>query len=294
MQPKFVEFNTKDGLTLPGLLYGGKDDKSVVIYLHGNGSTSVFYSNSKNQILADVLSKKNISVLYFNNRGAHIIKRMRVKGKKEKQNFGMAYEKIKECIFDIDSAVTFLKKQGYKKIYLAGASTGANKICVYNFYNPKNSIEKYILLCGGDDVGIYYKMLGKARFNKILTEAKKKIKAGQGEDIVKEMLPEAVFSHTGFYDMANPDGDYNIFPFVEVLFGVNLSTKPLFRHFKSIKKPSLVVYGSEDEYAFGNVPKLVEILKTHQPDFDYKIIRGADHGFAGKEKKLAKIITDWI
>ena len=36
-QPQFVEFKTKDGLTLPGLLYRGEKDKAVVIYLHGNG-----------------------------------------------------------------------------------------------------------------------------------------------------------------------------------------------------------------------------------------------------------------
>ena len=77
-KPQFVEFTTKDGLTLPGLLYRGK--------------------------------------------------------KEERKRFGMAYEKIKECIEDIDGAISFLKKHGYRKFYLAGASTGANKICVYNFY----------------------------------------------------------------------------------------------------------------------------------------------------------------
>ncbi|MEK7178876.1 MAG: hypothetical protein AAB727_01310, partial [Patescibacteria group bacterium] len=71
MKPEFIEFNTKDGLTLPGLLYGGKKDKAAVIYLHGNGSSSVFYAETKNHPLASALAKKNISILYFNNRGAH-------------------------------------------------------------------------------------------------------------------------------------------------------------------------------------------------------------------------------
>ncbi len=295
-KPEFIEFQTKDGLTLPGLLYRGNKDKSVVIYLHGNSSSSIFYDEVKNRPLVSALAKKNISTLYFNNRGAHIIKKLYVRhGKKEeRKRFGMAYEKIKECIADIDGAISFLKKHGYRKFYLAGASTGANKICVYNFYKPKNAVEKYILLCGGDDTGIYYHTLGKSKFWKLFAEAKRKIKAKRGEEIVKEMLPDNFFSYAGFFDIANPDGDYNVFPFYEVLRKVKLSTKPLFRHFKSIKKPALVVYGDQDEYAWGNVPKIVEILKSYQPKLVYRIIKGADHGFKNHEEQLANIIANWL
>lgn len=300
IKPEFIEFQTKDGLTLPGLLYRDKKDKAAVIYLHGNGSSSIFYDETENRPLAFALAKKNISTLYFNNRGAHIIKKLNVRhGKKEsvswqRKRFGMAYEKIKECVEDIDGAILFLKKQGYRKFYLAGASTGANKICVYNFYKPKNDIKKYILLCGGDDTGIYYHELGKTTFWKLLAEARKKTKAKHGNEIIKEMLPDNLFSYTGFFDIANPDGDYNVFPFYEVLRKVKLSTKPLFRHFKSIKKPTLVIYGDKDEYAWGNVPKIVEILKNHQPGFTYKIIKGADHSFKNHEKELAKTIANWL
>ena len=295
MEPKFIEFKTKDGLTLPGLLYGSKKDKAVVIYLHGNGSSSVFYDEPKNRPFASALARKKISILYFNNRGAHNIKKLYVrKGKKEeRKRFGMAYEKIKECVQDIDGAIAFLKKQGYRKFYLAGASTGANKICVYNFYKPKNDVAKYILLCGGDDTGIYYHILGKSKFWKLLSKAKKKIKTKRGEEIIKEMLPE-LFSYIGFFDIANPNGDYNVFPFYEVLRKVKLSTKPLFRHFKSIRKPTLVIYGDKDEYAWGNVPKIVEILKSYQPKLIYKIIKGADHGFKNQENQLAEIIASWL
>lgn len=294
-KPEFVDFNTKDGLTLPGLLYRAKRGKSAAIYLHGNGSSSVFYDEAENRVLADALAKKNISTLYFNNRGALNIKKLYVRrGKKEeKKRFGMAYEKIKECVPDIDGAIAFLKKQGYNKFYLIGASTGANKICVYNFYKRKNDVEKYVLLCGGDDTGIYYHMLGKAKFRKLLANAKRKIKAKRGEEIIKEMLPE-LFSYIGFWDIANPDGDYNVFPFYEVLRKVKLSKRPLFRHFKSIKKPSLVVYGDQDEYAWGDVPRIVEILKGYQPELDYRIIKGADHGFKNREKRLANIIANWL
>ena len=296
-KPEFLEFQTSDGLVLPGLLYRSKKGRAVVIYLHGNGSSSIFYNAKKNQAhMASTLVSKSISIFYFNNRGAHFIKTLYVKRgrKEERRRYGMSYEKIKECVPDIDGAVSFLKKQGYREFYLAGASTGANKICVYNFYKPRNEFKKYVLLCGGDDVGIYYHALGKNKFWKLLSEARRKIKSKKSNEIIKDILPDKIFSYGGFFDIANPDGDYNVFPFYEVLYKEKLSKKPLFRYFKKIKKQSLVVYGDKDEYSWGNVPKIVNILKQHKPELGYKIIEGADHGFKNREKQLAEVVTRWL
>lgn len=296
MNPKFVEFSTSDGLLLPGLLYEAKGSKKVVIYLHGNGSSSVFYDEAEKRGLPEQVNTKGVSFLKFNNRGAHIIKKLNVKKGKEVERlkYGCAFEIIKECILDIDSAVKFLQGLGYNEFYLAGASTGANKICVYNYYKPQNVFKKYILICGGDDTGIYYSILGDKKFWKLLNDSKEKIAIGKGEDLIKPLLPNEIFSYKGFYDIANPDGDYNCFPFSEVLGKAKLSKKPLFRYFKTIKTPSLVIYGEKDEYAWGEVSKVVEILKRYQPKFDYRIIEGADHGFTGKNKELTDAITKWL
>lgn len=296
MNPKFVEFSTNDKLLLPGLLYEAKGSKKVVIYLHGNGSSSVFYNEEEKRILPNRINKKRISFLKFNNRGAHIIKKLKVKRgiEVDRLNYGCAFEIIKECVLDIDAGLKFLQSLGYKEFYLMGASTGANKICVYNYYKPKNVFKKYILICGGDDTGIYYSELGYKKFWKILAESKIKIKNGKGEELIKSLLPNEIFSYKGFYDIANPDGDYNCFPFSEALGKAKLSKKSLFRYFKSIKKQSLVVYGEKDEYAWGDVLKVVKILKKYQPKFDYKIIKDADHGFTGKNEELAKVISKWI
>ena len=294
--PKFIEFTTEDGLTLPGLLYEAKESKKVAIYLHGNGSSSIFYDESEHRDIPEQLTQKGISFLKFNNRGAHIIKKLNVKvgDEVERKKFGCAYEEIKDCVLDIDGAVEFLKKQGYSEFYLVGASTGANKICVYDHYKPKNVFSKYVLLCGGDDTGIYYSVLGKEKFFRLLNESEKKIKEGKGEDLIKELLPDEIFSYVGFYDIANPNGDYNCFPFSEVLTKTKLSTKPLFKYFAGVKKPSLVIYGENDEYAWGNINKVIDILKSYQPDFKYETIKAADHGFTGKKKELAEAISEWI
>lgn len=292
--PKFVQFDTSDGLNLPGLLFEAEKSNKAAIFLHGNGSSSIFYLDDFS--LAKELNKKGVSFLMFNNRGAHYIKKLNVNQNDvvERKRYGMTYEKIKECIPDINGAISFLKKAGYHKFYLIGSSTGANKICVYNYYKPKNDISKYVLVSGGDDMGIYYSILGKDKFNKLLKFSFKKIRECKDEEIICDLLPDEVLSYRSFYDMCNPDGDYNTFPYTEVLEKVKLSSKELFRHFASIKKPTLVIYGENDEYVPWGVDKIYEVLKRYQPSFTYKVIKGTDHKYTNKIPALAKLIAGWL
>lgn len=295
--PLLVQIGTEDGLILPGLLYEVRNSKKAAIFLHGNGSTSVFYSDDLREKQAKVLNKIGISYLLFNNRGAHYMKKLDFveNGKQVRKLFGMTYEKIKDCVKDVDAAIKLLEVMGYNEFYLIGESTGANKICVYNYYKPQNKVFRYILIGGGDDTGIYYDLVGHRKFFKLLETAREKIKNGKGEEIITSLLSQNIFiSNTSFYDTANPDGDYNVFPFYEVLRHKKLSKKSLFRYFKSIKKQTLVIYGEKDEYAWGNVPKIVKILKEQKPDFDYFVIKDGDHSLSKHQSKLTKIMQRWL
>src|SRR6266480_892480 len=94
-EPKLVQIKTEDGLTLPGLLYESKKSTKAMINLHGNGSYSVFCHDDQMPEFVDVLDKAGISLLMFDNRGAHYIKKLHVekKGKPfERKRYGMAYE----------------------------------------------------------------------------------------------------------------------------------------------------------------------------------------------------------
>lgn len=297
LSPKFIDFETSDGLTLPGLLYEALESKKVVVYLHGNGSSSVFYDEKYAQDLPNALNNKGISLLKFNNRGAHVIKKLTVRknGVEERVPYGMAYEKIKECVEDINGAVKFLQSIGYQEFYLAGSSTGANKICVYDHYQSENVFAKYILVCGGDDTGIYHDMLGDDKFFELLSKAKAKIEAGEGLEIAAETLSIGeYFSYQGFYDIANPDGDYNCFPYSEAFGKAKLSQLPLFRYFAAINKPSIVIYGENDEYSWGDINKVIATLKGYQSSFEYRVIPGADHRFTGKQTELSETIANWL
>ncbi|OGK23149.1 hypothetical protein A3A46_01170 [Candidatus Roizmanbacteria bacterium RIFCSPLOWO2_01_FULL_37_13] len=301
---ELVSFRSSDNLILPGLLYEpAKKTEKVALYLHGNGSSSIFYDAVEMNIFARYLNYVGVSFFPFNNRGAHWIKKLnQIKdGEKERVPYGMTYELIKECILDIDGAIGFLKKLGYRTFYLIGASTGANKIVVYHYYRRTNPVSKYILLSGGDDTGLYYEFefkKNRKKFFDVLKQCGKKIEQGKGRDLVpKHILKEPLISYQSFYDTINPDGDYNIFPFNEYMNNLKLAKKPLFREYKTIDKPTLVIYGEFDEYCYGDVPRCLDILKKECPNtnlFTFKIIKETDHGFKGKDKELATTIANWL
>lgn len=299
MKPELVSFKTKDKLKLPGLLYTPKrNTRKVLIDLHGNGTSSAFYHTHQNREMSQALAKKRIAYFPFNNRGANLIKSFSFykNGKKKRILYGTAYELIKDCILDINAAISFLQSCGFSEFYLIGHSTGANKICVYNYYKPRSKIKKYILSAGGDDTGIYYNELGQRRFLSLLTKAKEYANSKRRRELVTNLFYPAL-SWQSFYDTINPNGDYNIFPYNEYFNNLKLSRKKLFREFSSINKPTLVVYGEKDEYLPRSVKIVIDLLKTQvkEPNiFDFKIIKGADHGFTGKEKQLAKTVANWL
>jgi len=297
-----AQFVTKDGLLLPGLLFEpSKKTNKVLLVLHGCGSTDVFYSVAKNYYFAKELNRQGVAYFPFNNRGAHYIKslkRLNEQGEEEKLHYGTAFELIKDSIIDIEAALDYLETLGYREFYLFGHSTGANKICVYNYYRPKNRVAKYILAGGGDDTGIYYQQAGsRKKFFKYLTQAEAMIKKGRGEKFVPKYMSDYLFSYQSYFDVCNPDGDYNIFPFNEYLNKLKLSHKPLFREYRSINKPTLVVYGENDEYAPDGGKQAVGILQKEKPNhapMKFEVISGSDHGFTGYEQELARLVADWI
>lgn len=301
-----VEFPSEDQLMLPGLLFQPpQPTQKAAIFLHGNGSASVFYSVKRMRALAHQFIHQGIAFLAFNNRGAHFIKSIN-KFHEPEENFsgyddvtlGTAYELIKDCVNDINGAAAFLKQHNFSEFYLVGHSSGANKICVYDHYQPQNEIDKYILLSGGDDTGLYYQQIGdRDKFFKYLKQAKNKIEKGKGEQLIPKYIMDRILSYQSFYDTANPDGDYNTFPFTEYLQSIELSSRPLFRYFKNLQKPSLVVYAENDEYSpHKSGRQAIEILGQqveNKPNFEFKLMLEADHSFHSQENELGQMLAHW-
>lgn len=286
---RVIRFEATDGVSLAGLLFEPKRRTTrAAIYLHGTGGSSVFES-SRTNLLAAEFTAENIAYFPFNNRGATLMKHLN-----GKPRGGMAYERIRECVFDIDGAVRELRRRGYRDLTLIGHSTGANKIAVYDHYKPRNFVKRYVLLAGGDDTGMIYDQLGPRHYAAALARART---LRNSDALVPPSISPAVMSWRAWYDMANPDGDYNVFPFLEVLRGVKLSRRAKFRYVRAIRKPTLILYGDRDQYLFGDVSRCVEIVADAvgpKPNIEIAVLEDADHGFGGREGELARVIIDWL
>jgi pimeloyl-ACP methyl ester carboxylesterase len=287
---RLVRFDATDGVELAGLLYEPKRaSQRAVIWLHGTGGSSIFDTRRTNLLAAEFVAR-GVAFFPFNNRGAHLIRRLR-KGEKRIDG-GSAHEVIRDCVADIDGAIRELRARGYRDFTLVGHSTGANKIAVYDHYKPRNPVKRYVLLAGGDDTGLMYEQLGARRFRAALEKSRAMIKARRGHELAPASLSPMPMSWRSLRDMLDPDGDYNVFPFIEVLRGIRLGKRKPFRYVAAIRKPTLVLYGERDEYSYEDVPGCVAALAERMGEnAELAIVGDADHGFTGKEAELATLIA---
>lgn len=248
---ELVRFDATDGRRLSGLLYAPREANSIIVWMHGLGG-SIFESDRTNE-LADAFAERRLAFFPFNNRGAG--------------RYGGSVEIIRDCVMDIDGALREVRRRGFRDITLAGHSTGANKVAVYNHYRPRNPAKRYVLLAGGDDTGGLYRRLGRRKFNALL--------ARKPRDARERALR----------DMARPDGQYNVFPFDAATRG----RRP-FRFIREIRKPSLYIYGENDEFGF-DAELLAENVGANA---EIVVMRDADHGFHGCEREVAALIADWF
>ena len=302
MKLSHVQFETEDHLSLPGLLFEPEEKtKTAVIYLHGMGG-SVFYGSEKMAVLAKEVTHLGISFFPFNNRGAQLIQRFSYEkgAKKVSVLQGSAYELIHDCTKDINAAVEFLREMRYEKFILIGHSTGANKICVYDYYTKRkdNPFLGYGLLSGGDDTGLHYQMLGKQKFKELLSRCRLYIKNNKEDSLVPpNLIGGSLISYRSLFDIMNTEGDYNTFPFLNVMQSLHLSKKPVFREFAHITLPTLIIYGENDEYMYGATKQCVDILKKYQNPQNkakYSLIPDADHSYSTHKTVLAKELASWL
>ncbi|MGH7240290.1 MAG: hypothetical protein ACREHG_09560, partial [Candidatus Saccharimonadales bacterium] len=177
--------------------------------------------------------------------------------------------------------------------------TGANKICAYHVRAKQNPFSKYVLAGPGDDVGLYFHELGAKRFWQTLKYAASLVDKDPLRTMPKYtgMHP---FTVQSAWDIMNPDGAYNTFPYYECL-SQRLGSKPPFEEYRKIDKKTLVIIGEADEYAFvagdanGALRLFVKYTDNSQlKRADFIGLPDADHGFHNHETEFAKTVSNWL
>jgi alpha-beta hydrolase superfamily lysophospholipase len=306
MKLSLVSFLATDKVKLPGLLYE-PDQKSskVAVWLHGMGDNAVFYKPDLINALGESLTDKGISLLAFNNRGAHNAKNLKIANEalSEEDRYyqgGTFYELIEDCVKDIDGAVEFLSSKAYQTFYLLGHSTGANKICAYTDKKADSPFSKYVLAGPGDDIGLHFVELGAKKFWQALQYASKHAGHDDGSHIMPKYSGMYPFSAQAALDILNPDGAYNTFPYYEET-RERLGSKELFKEYRQIDISTLIIIGEEDEYmeTAGGADGALKVFTKYSSNQqlkknDFQLVHGADHSFHDVELVFAKQVSEWL
>lgn len=172
-----------------------------------------------------------------------------------------------DAIAEIGVWMEWLKQQGVKQVSVMGHSRGGNQIAWYVSEKDSDSVNKIILLApatGEQQSGKeYQKKYGKPLAS-VLKKAQDMVKAGKGKELMKdtdfiycEKTQVTAEAFVDYYE-AKPKFDT---PTV----------------LKSIKKPALVIVGSEDTVV-PELPKRLETIKG-QKNVTITTIDGGDHLF---------------
>lgn len=292
MLTELHQIKTKDGLLLEGLLYQPKRRRGRAAAIWIGGLSSRFSNNpTRTQTLAAVLNRNGIGFAAFDHRGLGTVNRLHQKrrGRKSRSFLaGTTFEKFEHCVFDIDAVIRFLRKRGYRRIFLLGQSTGANKSAYCAWKKDCRGIAGIGLLGPLSDIPGIRTSLGR-NYPRAIAAAKSLVKRKRGNELMPLSLTNGrFFSAARFLSIAEEGRREDTFPYYNPR-----------RHFywtRRLRVPVLVLIGSKDQYADRPVAKILGVFRREIPPrwFTGILLKGANHNFSRRESELARAVMRWI
>ena len=277
-----TQIKTSDGILLDGIVVEPKQKSgTALIWVHG--LTSYFYSSpTLVSELSRLCTKNRIGYFKFNTRGHDIA----VRGQRKDKFLGTIYEIFEDCVPDIRAMIRFARLRGYKKIILAGHSTGAQKIVYYVHKTRDRNVKGLALLGAANDISAEIRRTGKREYEKNLRRAQS---LHRKDPTTLFMSQGYLFTARRFLSLHTPGTAEDTFPYYDA--------SAQWKAMESIRTPLVVIFGSRDECLDRPAQKLIETFRAHAPlakSFSCSIIKNANHGFKGKEKQLSHSIIYWI
>lgn len=281
-----VKVKTEDGLEFHGQL--GKPKKlSDGIIIHIPGSAGSFYWNSFYPFLFGMAGELGYAFLSTNNRGSGVYEI-----ESGTKPTGAAVEIFEECLYDIDAWMEFALDQGFKNIILEGHSFGTNKVQYYLLNGKyKDKIKAVILLGFTDSYGgqLDYLERNSLKNEDVLEEARKLISEGKPLQLLSNLyinwgeLPQTAQS---YISLMSPNSNLSkILP---------LRDKKSLDNFGKIQIPILGVVGDHNECTVISPQEAIDLLNKENKNAKCFMIKNSNHGYVGKEKELADIVSSFL
>lgn len=233
-----TKIKTKDGIILDGIaVLPRRPSDTALIWIHGLGSS---FARGQTLIkeLSGQCSRADIAYFKFNTRGHDVVNRNAIKGD---GLYGAGFEKFEECIADIRAMIAYARHLGYRKIILAGHSTGANKSLYYlSKYLSKTkdrSVKGLMLLGPVSDIAAGRTKFGAAGLARGVALAQK---LSRKNPAALMPLSYGISSTARFLSMFRAGTDEDTFPY--------LTPHADWKALRSIRVPLAVIIGERDEY----------------------------------------------
>ncbi len=277
-----ARLRTRDGVWLDGVVVDPRRRPrtgTAVLWVHGLGSV---FSSGQPLIreLSTRLDHAGIGYFKFNNRGHDVVARC------GRRLAGAAFERFAESVEDIRATVAFARTCGYRRIVLAGHSTGANKVLHYMAGTGDRRVTGLILLGPISDVAGEMKRIGRRALGPRVALAER----------IAEREPEALvprafgfWSARRYVSLYRPGEAEDVFPYYR--------PGARWRALRRVRVPIAVIVGSRDEYLDRRPQEVIEAFKKNAiraRSLSGIVLRRAPHGFQRHERAVARTIVRWI
>ncbi len=273
---------TDDKVKVYGFLKRADRVKDIaVLFIHGSGG-DIFWDELLNA--SEILVANGITFLALEDRGSSIIRRVYRIGHNA-VIAGSAYEGM-DSVKDISSAFKFLKKEGYKHIFLIGHSKGCQKVLYYNKKNRINGAYGIVLL-SPDDIGEYIHSHYGIRLPLVKWYYK------LVNTIIKN--PEYLVTNKWL-------GTLSLRSIISILDERSVERRIInynsieFSYFFSVTVPLLVVFGGKDEFLIQHKPEYyIDRIRESSKGWVTGVkIENATHSFENKMGEVFEQITNFI
>ena len=245
--------------------------RAALIWVHGLGSV---FSSGQPLIreLSARLTAAGIAYFKFNTRGHDVVARGGAR------LAGAAFEHFGRSVEDLRAMVGAAAARGYRRIVLAGHSTGANKVLHYAARARDRRVSALILLGPVSDVAAEQKRLGATELRRRVARVERIARRDPEALVPREW---GFWSARRYLSLYRPGGAEDVFPYYRA--------RARWTALGRVRVPVAAIVGSRDEYLDRPAAELIEAFQlnaTRARSFTGIVVPGGLHGFQGRERAL--------
>ena len=275
-----VSVRTRDGVLLNGIMAEPvRRRRTALIWVHGLGS-----SFAGGQPLIRALSRRlnaaGVAYLKLDTRGHHVVARA------GRRLAGAAFERFGESVRDIRAMLDLARRAGYRRLILAGHSTGANKVLHYMARTRDRRVAGLALLGPVSDIAGEQKRVGARELRRRVVVAERLARRDPDALVPRGF---GFYSARRYLSLYRPGAAEDVFQYYR--------PRGRWSALRRVRVPLAVVIGARDEYLDRPAATLIEAFARQAAaarSFSGIVIPRATHGFAGREEALARALARWI